>query len=686
MYFKSDFTVILASEGEWGGAPFRLKLWTASPAEGRSIKACFDGEVWHNCRLLDDGRLQISVNQGDLGERQYMGIGTLKMDIEFYLTNADFNDHVCNEHIKTFEPVFEDENGEQYKLFLDNQGASTLTTIGTLPAFYQQGPAGPAGADGVPGPAGERGPVGPAGPQGPKGDPGNVDFEALTPSQLALLQKPAKDAGDKVLEMAATGMFDGKDGAPGAPGADGQPGTPGKDGKTPVVGVDYFTDADKTSMATEAAGMLQPQVSELSLKVGDLHVANASVEDNKLHIIKTDGTEIEFEGGGGGDSTVSINVSTSVAGAVIGGLTLRVIIDDNLDDKLELTTDSEGKAQFVAPAGSKFEIHFPHQAGCEDIKPVSRYAVKSEIVINVTYVQEATHYELLSVHVYKWTGNKHVNFAGCPIHITINGTTEDFATGSDGRFEHEIPFGTEYTLSVDQVEDLYIYGHTNEWTYTAGASHREKIINYHDVEVGLFMVCNDGSEYTKEEFIASGRPGTDVVMFKISSAELATKSETAPNGNIFGVDLNDITEATYNLAVNKMIWSGAQVQFTSCPMTQSSDGFDRTVKIVNEGVERSIPTPAATFCLGKQFEIGGTTLNGFLGAVRQHLAIVNNEHELNDMLKVVRPDATNNFTTCIGVWKWAIDQNGASYAYQLQRNVSYSYKTGSSSVLPFYAF
>lgn len=139
MYFKSDFTVILASEAQWGGCPFRIKLWTASPAEGRSIKACFDGEVWHNCRLLDDGRLLISVNQGDLGEKQYMGIGTLKIDIEFYLSNQDFNDHVCNEHVKTFEPVFEDENGEQYKLYLDNQGASTITTIGTLPAYYQAG-------------------------------------------------------------------------------------------------------------------------------------------------------------------------------------------------------------------------------------------------------------------------------------------------------------------------------------------------------------------------------------------------------------------------------------------------------------------------------------------------------------------------------------------------------------------
>lgn len=222
MYFKSDFTVILASEAQWGGCPFRIKLWTASPAEGRSITACFDGTVWHNCQLLSDGRLQICVNQGDLGKNQYIGIGTLKMDIEFYLSNADFNDHICNEHIRTFEPVFVDEDGEEYRLYLGADGASTITTIGTLPAFYQrgekgdkgdkgdtgeQGPVGPIGPQGIQGIQGEKGDKGDkgdqgiqgeVGPRGEKGDKGDAfKYSDFTPEQLEGLRGPRGFQGEK---------------------------------------------------------------------------------------------------------------------------------------------------------------------------------------------------------------------------------------------------------------------------------------------------------------------------------------------------------------------------------------------------------------------------------------------------------------------------------------------------------
>lgn len=384
------------------------------------------------------------------------------------------------------------------------------------------------------------------------------------------------------------------------------------------------------------------------------------------------------------NATINVTVSTTVAEAHVNGLTLRVLIDDNVDTLQEVVTDDNGKATFAVPSGSKFEVRFPHQSGCEDINAISRYAVKSRIDINVVYAPMATHYEALSIHILKWVGNVQSNFGGCPIHITIDGTTEDFVTGSDGRFEHEIPFGTTYEVSVDEVEDMYIYGHTRKWTYTASASHREKIINYHDVEVGLFMCCSDGAEYTKEEFIASGRAGSDVVMFKISNAQLAIHTATAPNGNVFGIDLNDVTEATYN--INKLQWAGQNVQFSSCPNNQSADGFDRTQNIVNEGIERSIPTPAATFCFGKQFNLGGTELNGFLGATTQHLAIVSNEQELNAMLAIVRPEATKNFTTMIAVNKWTIDQSNASNAYYCAKTVVNSGKNNTGGVLPFYAF
>lgn len=158
IYFKSDFTVILASEAQWGGCPFRLNFYTASPS--RSFVACYDGENYHNCRLLEDGRLEVAINQKDGNVQALMGIGTLTVAPEFYLDNDAFRDHVCNQFVKPFVPTFEDEEGNEYQVNLSLNGVSTLVTYGTLPAYYQKGD------------KGEAGPVGPQGEKGEQGLPG----------------------------------------------------------------------------------------------------------------------------------------------------------------------------------------------------------------------------------------------------------------------------------------------------------------------------------------------------------------------------------------------------------------------------------------------------------------------------------------------------------------------------------
>lgn len=421
---------------------------------------------------------------------------------------------------------------------------------------------------------------------------------------------------------------------------------------------------------------LEDEVAELSLKVGDLNDLLTDHKDNLVAAIN-DAANSNISA-----SIVTVQLNTDVAGVSLEDINLRVYIEDA--ESQIVTTDASGKAQFVADGGSKIEVHFPHVTGCEDIPSITRFATKGNININATYRAQSIKYELLTMHIYKWQGAQHLNFANCPVTIIIDGTETQYDTGADGRFEKEIPLGTQYTVRIPVFEDLYVYGRTYEWTLTAEASRREIIANYHDVEVGLFMCCSDGAEYTKDEFIASGRPGSDVVMFKISNAQLALKTDVAPNGNIFGIDLNDIVNATYN--INKLQWSGQGVKFTSCPMNQSTDGFDRTAKIINEGIECGIPTPASTFCFGKQFNLGGTELNGFLGAVTQHLAVVSNEAELNAMLAVVRPEASNTFTTAINTSKWTIDQSNAAVAYYYARTVGNLGMASNNAVLPFYAF
>lgn len=82
---------------------------------------------------------------------------------------------------------------------------------------------------------GETGPQGKVGPQGPKGDP--FTYDDFTGEQLASLKGERGPKGDQ-----------GERGERGVRGIQGLQGPKGDPGRTPVVGVDYFTEADKTQM------------------------------------------------------------------------------------------------------------------------------------------------------------------------------------------------------------------------------------------------------------------------------------------------------------------------------------------------------------------------------------------------------------------------------------------------------
>ena len=87
----------------------------------------------------------------------------------------------------------------------------------------------------TPGPQGERGPQGVQGPQGPKGDKGDTGEQGI--------QGPKGDKG----ETGEQGV-QGIQGPKGDKGQQGEQGPKGDDGYTPVKGIDYFTEKEKTEM------------------------------------------------------------------------------------------------------------------------------------------------------------------------------------------------------------------------------------------------------------------------------------------------------------------------------------------------------------------------------------------------------------------------------------------------------
>lgn len=76
---------------------------------------------------------------------------------------------------------------------------------------------------------------------------GYADYVKENAQKVAVAEKVGKD----LLAKAESGAFNGKQGPPGTPGKNGEQGPPGKDGppgKTPVKGVDYWTNEDKTEI------------------------------------------------------------------------------------------------------------------------------------------------------------------------------------------------------------------------------------------------------------------------------------------------------------------------------------------------------------------------------------------------------------------------------------------------------
>lgn len=115
------------------------------------------------------------------------------------------------------------------------------------------------GEKGDTGPQGEKGDIGETGPQGiqgPKGEVGPQGEQGIQGIQ-----------GEKGI--------DGKNGKDGTNGKDGINGTNGKDGKTPVKGIDYFTETDKEEIINEVKSKIDlseyAEKTYVDGKIGDIN-------------------------------------------------------------------------------------------------------------------------------------------------------------------------------------------------------------------------------------------------------------------------------------------------------------------------------------------------------------------------------------------------------------------------------
>ena len=134
LFFKSDFKLWELCESGYG-VPFRFRYYTNSPK--LAWEASFDGHEYVNCKLMDDGRLCVAFDDHKLG------LGLLKVERRYYLTDSDYQSDICDEVIAPAAVVCQDgvdlDGVDTYNIRLSLEGAKTLSAHVEVPPYYQKG-------------------------------------------------------------------------------------------------------------------------------------------------------------------------------------------------------------------------------------------------------------------------------------------------------------------------------------------------------------------------------------------------------------------------------------------------------------------------------------------------------------------------------------------------------------------
>lgn len=130
LYFKTDFKIWERCDCGFN-APFRFTYFTGSPRCG--VVASYNGREYHGCKLMEDGRLCVAFD--DHG----FGLGVLRVERRFYLSDADYASGVCDEVFPP-TPVTCEDGDEQYNLCLSLEGTLTeLNASSVVPPYWIKG-------------------------------------------------------------------------------------------------------------------------------------------------------------------------------------------------------------------------------------------------------------------------------------------------------------------------------------------------------------------------------------------------------------------------------------------------------------------------------------------------------------------------------------------------------------------
>ncbi len=562
------------------------------------------------------------------------------------------------------------------------------------------------------------------GERGEKGDKGNAfTFADFTPEELASLkgekgEKGEKgDKGDKGLqgERGEQGL-PGNDGAKGDKGEafkytdfteeqlaalkgdKGDIGLTGPQGETGPVGPqgvkgDPFTYSDFTEAqikelqkpATDAANKAQEILKNAEIAINGAETVNAKLENYILSVTDREGNTNEINLNA--DETVNLTITSLVEGINVTGMKVNVYLN-NGKTPTTYTTDSNGHVTFNVERGTLYRIEFNEYGNAQPISPIS-YTATSGMVREISveykpYDEESSEKVVVTVTKYG-ADNQGTAYEGIPVSVTYDKKTVEYQSDSKGQVTAYIPYGKEYTVTVENQEGYYVSFNKNTRIYTATVPQRLLDYRMYQFKAGIFVVDENLNEYYIDNWVATGRDSEEVVALKVADSTLMINKGT------FMIRTSDLRNMS---KLPRLPWCTQQLLFTSIASNGnvSSDanyynGESSTFLIRQEAQERSLSVPAADYAYNQVFCIGGQDLHGFKMSAGQEFIHMANASPIKQILTTLYGEDVGNtyYKFVMNNWRWTSSQGGAGSAWMYTSGASSNSKTVSGFVLPVFA-
>lgn len=381
---------------------------------------------------------------------------------------------------------------------------------------------------------------------------------------------------------------------------------------------------------------------------------------------------------------VYITTSSNVSNISTSNIVINIYYDDQITPSQTVTTDANGQVKVTIPSGTRYRVVFPSISGCKPIGDIIHTANLNQRSIEVTYFEiNEDDIEQVTVLIKNTDGQ---NQSGILVTYEIEGQSYQQTTDNAGKITFNVEIGDDYTVTVPNREGLYIRGNVYSINQTADRANKIIIFTYRIFTSGVFVVTEDGNEYTLDQFKnaveSESLQKTDAYLIKVATQTLQE------NNGIFSVKISTIAEDTL---VSRQWADNTSYTFRYIPSSGNStssdyyyDGKTATQLIQQEGDEQNIETPAADYALSQSIEINGIPYYGFLASYGQMSQFWAAKDSIDEIIFYLNQSWRK--LSAVNAEKWTSAQGGAHPAYGWTTSAITNGKTNSRIVIPFFAY